>query len=199
VFPGSGSDLEALGYELRPVLSSIEQRQLASAVDLVLTSPDNLYAWAAAGDEPLRVIAGAPDIALGLYAGPQPDGPLAVDVPGSGFAFLARALDGDRRPVVAVGATPARADALREGRAGIALLHPPFLDGLTLVMAREAAFPEYQAAVVATRHARVDDEEALRERLPAVSERGLEVVWELRHRFAPEACPPDWRLAGAGR
>jgi hypothetical protein len=197
VFPGSGTELESLGYELIHVRSSSEQRKLALEVDLLISSPDNLYAWAAAGDPPLRVLAGGHVPGLALYEGPSRSGALAVDAPMSGFAFLARALDGDRRPTVAVGATPARAQALRSGEAGAALLHPPFTDGLQRVADVADVFPAYQSMVVATGRSDLPDAGRLRAAFGTVSAAGLRAVWELRQRYAPAACPDDWRLPAA--
>ena len=117
VFPGYADELNALGVETIVVRASTEQRELAPQVDIVLTAPDNLYAWAADGQPPLHLIAGGEVRGLGLYRGPS-DGPLVVDAPNSGFAFLARALDGPGRPLLEVGATPQRQQALLSGLGG---------------------------------------------------------------------------------
>jgi hypothetical protein len=193
VFPGSSGHLREMGFGLIEVRSSAQQRELAGVVDLISTSPDNLYAWAVEGGPRMRVVAGGQVPGLALYEGPT-DGPLAVDAVDSGFAFLARALDGDKRTPVAVGATPARAEALRVGRAGAALLHPPFVDGLRLAARISDAFDAYQGMVIATRHARLEAAAEIAEVFGPVSDEGLKTVWELRRRYAPDACPADWKL-----
>ena len=140
-----------LTVETEPVRSSSAQfRSLVDgAYDLVLTSPDNVAAYRFGSHNPLderldvrivRAVDGG--LGLALLAAEGLDAPeklrgkrLGVDVPESGFAFwlydflaghgLRRDVDYE---VVALGATPRRAVALREGRCDATLLY----GGLTI-------------------------------------------------------------------
>src|ERR1700737_2076213 len=123
-------DRAGLQGEEIPVASSSHQFTLllAGELDAVLTSPDNVLAYRGSSANPLgrtvdvRILA-AVDRGLGLSlfsaAGTEPrGGVLAVDVPASGFAFVAYELlarRGLRRgldyEVRAMGSTPLRADA----------------------------------------------------------------------------------------
>jgi aerobic-type carbon monoxide dehydrogenase small subunit (CoxS/CutS family)/ABC-type nitrate/sulfonate/bicarbonate transport system substrate-binding protein len=128
-----------------PATSSTAQfaELLAGDLDAALTSPDNVLAYRFVATNPLgriadvRVLA-AVDRGLGLSLFAAPDraptglrgGTLAVDVPGSGFAFVAVELlarhglrAGDDCPVEALGATPRRAEALLAGRCAVTVLN----------------------------------------------------------------------------
>lgn len=134
-----------------PATSSSQQfaALLAGELDAVLTSPDNVLAYRASAQNPLgeavdvRVLA-AVDRGLGLSlftapdvvgTGAEPgaamrDGVLAVDVPTSGFAFVAYELlarEGLRigldYEVRALGTTPRRATALAAGDCTMTVLN----------------------------------------------------------------------------
>ncbi len=128
-----------LTVEAEAVMSSPAQfRSLAAgAYDLVLTSPDNVAAHRFRAEDPMDVrIIRAVDGGLGLSLlgapGVRKVGDLhtvGVDVPDSGFAYALYALlasHGLHRDIdyelVALGATPRRAVALREGRCDATLL-----------------------------------------------------------------------------
>jgi len=116
---------------------------LAGDLDAALTSPDNVLAYRFVAANPLgrtadvRVLAAVDrGLGLSLFAAPGRGpaglrgGTLAVDVPGSGFAFVAVELlarhglrAGDDCPVEALGATPRRADALLAGRCAVTVLN----------------------------------------------------------------------------
>ncbi|MHA6620773.1 2Fe-2S iron-sulfur cluster-binding protein [Pseudonocardia sp. DLS-67] len=116
---------------------------LAGELDAALTSPDNVLAYRFVAGNPLgrtgdvRVLAAIDrGLGLSLFAAPGRSpaglrgGTLAVDVPGSGFAFVAVELlarQGLRAvgdcPVEALGATPRRADALLAGRCAVTVLN----------------------------------------------------------------------------
>jgi ABC-type nitrate/sulfonate/bicarbonate transport system substrate-binding protein len=114
------------------------------AYDVVLTSPDNVAAYRFGTDNPLgvrvdvriiRAVDGGMGLTLlGTHGVREIDdlrgGTIAVDVPDSGFAFALYELlatHGLRRDVdydiVAMGATPRRAAALREGHCHATLLN----------------------------------------------------------------------------
>ncbi|HEY3607461.1 MAG TPA: ABC transporter substrate-binding protein [Pseudonocardiaceae bacterium] len=128
-----------LTVEAEAVTSSPAQfRSLAAgAYDLVLTSPDNVAAHRFRADDPMDVrIIRAVDGGLGLSLlgapGVRKLGDLhtiGVDVPDSGFAYALYSLlasHGLHRDIdyelVALGATPLRAVALRDGRCDATLL-----------------------------------------------------------------------------
>jgi aerobic-type carbon monoxide dehydrogenase small subunit (CoxS/CutS family) len=138
-------DIAGLAVQEVPATSSPAQftELLAGDLDAVLTSPDNVLAYRFVTDNPLgrtcdvRVLA-AVDRGLGLSLFAAPDraptglrgGVLAVDVPVSGFAFVAVELlarhglrAGTDCPVEALGATPRRAQALVEGRCALTVLN----------------------------------------------------------------------------
>lgn len=116
---------------------------LAGALDAALTSPDNVLAYRFVAGNPLgrtgdvRVLAAVDrGLGLSLFAAPGRSpaglrgGTLAVDVPGSGFAFVAVELlarhglrAGTDCPVVPLGATPRRADALLAGQCAVTVLN----------------------------------------------------------------------------
>jgi len=118
--------------------SSLERGEF----DVILTSPDNVLAYRFLTSNPLSrnlpvTILQAIDRGLGLSLWRAPsltnddlrDSTLAVDVPGSGFAFVAYALmarlglePGDY-DVVALGSTPQRASALIEGACAATVLN----------------------------------------------------------------------------
>jgi ABC-type nitrate/sulfonate/bicarbonate transport system substrate-binding protein len=111
--------------------------------DAVFTSPDNVLAYRFLPANPLgelldvELVAGL-DRGLGLCLGARPHltdpadlrgGRLGVDVPNSGFAFVAYALleelglTRDDLDVVALGSTPKRAVALRTGGCDVTVLN----------------------------------------------------------------------------
>jgi ABC-type nitrate/sulfonate/bicarbonate transport system substrate-binding protein len=138
-------DRAGLTIELIPATSSAQQfgALLAGKLDAALTSPDNVLAYRGSAVNPLgrtvdvRILAAVDrGLGLSLFAGPglDPDnlrgGVLAVDVPGSGFAFVAYELlarrglragaDYEVRPL---GSTPRRAAALLAGECTMTVLN----------------------------------------------------------------------------
>jgi ABC-type nitrate/sulfonate/bicarbonate transport system substrate-binding protein len=142
-----GGHFAAQGLEIAevPVTSSLDQfgALLAGTYDLVLTSPDNVLAYRFDAGNPLgathdvRVLA-AVDRGLGLSLVGAPGvrtydevrgQTVAVDIPGSGFAFTLYhllATAGLRRDidyrVEPAGTTPRRAEALLSGRFAATML-----------------------------------------------------------------------------
>ena len=139
--------LERAGLDVREtqVVSSPAQFEALEAgkLDIVLTSPDNVMAYRFLSENPLGrnipvEIVAAIDRGLGLSLCVAPgvadvadvrDGIVAVDVPGSGFAFVAFALleagglgPGDYT-VESLGSTPRRATALIEERCRATVLN----------------------------------------------------------------------------
>ena len=139
--------LERAGLDVRetPVVSSPAQFAALEAgeLDIVMTSPDNVMAYRFLSQNPLGrnmpvEIVAAIDRGLGLSLCVAPsvadvadvrDGVVAVDVPGSGFAFVAFALldasglkPGDYT-VESLGSTPRRATALIEERCRATVLN----------------------------------------------------------------------------
>ncbi|GAA4441121.1 hypothetical protein GCM10023170_014590 [Phytohabitans houttuyneae] len=135
-------DRAGLAVEEVPATSSPQQfaALVAGDLDAVLTSPDNIFAHPHAG---VRIIA-AVDRGLGLSLFARPGirsggadpgaglrgGVLAVDVPRSGFAFVAYALlarlglhAGLDYDVRAIGSTPRRAAALAAGECTMSVLN----------------------------------------------------------------------------
>ncbi|MET0897502.1 MAG: hypothetical protein ABWY45_06280 [Mycobacterium sp.] len=115
----------------------------AGDFDAVFTSPDNVLAYRFLPANPLgelldvEIVAGI-DRGLGLCLGVRPGltdptqlrgGRLGVDVPNSGFAFVAYALlaelgiSRDELDVVALGSTPKRANALHSGGCDVTVLN----------------------------------------------------------------------------
>lgn len=111
--------------------------------DAVFTSPDNVLAYRFLPANPLgelldvEIVAGI-DHGLGLCLGVRPGvtdpaelrgGHLGVDVPNSGFAFVAYALleelgcSRDELEIVALGSTPKRASALHSGGCDVTVLN----------------------------------------------------------------------------
>lgn len=111
--------------------------------DAVFTSPDNVLAYRFLRANPLgerldvEIVAGV-DRGLGLCLGGRPGvaqasdlrgGRLGVDVPNSGFAFVAYALleelglSRDDVEIVALGSTPKRANSLRTGGCDVTVLN----------------------------------------------------------------------------
>lgn len=134
---GAGPDVEEV-----PATSSAQQLTdlLDGRLDAVLTSPDNVLAYRHPAANPLhrandvRILA-AVDRGLGLSLFAAPDGidprggTLGVDVPTSGFAFVAYELAarlgmraGADYEVRVAGTTPRRAAALVEGRCTMTVL-----------------------------------------------------------------------------
>lgn len=125
------------------VTSSPQQfRSLAAGeYDLVFTNPDNVIAYQFLSDNPLgekmslRVLGGIDrGLGLGLFRGPAVVGTplvgsLGVDVPTSGFAFLAyemltlRGVTISDLTIETLGATPRRVLALVEGRCDYTILN----------------------------------------------------------------------------
>jgi ABC-type nitrate/sulfonate/bicarbonate transport system substrate-binding protein len=120
------------------------QALLAGELDLVLTSPDNVITYRVNASNPLGAradvrILRAVDGGLGLSLLARADvrglealrgATVGVDVPASGFAYALYALlarpglrPGADYTVVALGSTPRRAVALREGRCAATLLN----------------------------------------------------------------------------
>ncbi|CAN5614789.1 hypothetical protein BH09ACT8_BH09ACT8_19800 [soil metagenome] len=127
------------GLQVREIAVPSSPAQFASLrdgdFDAVFTSPDNVLAYRFLPGNPLgelldvEIVAGI-DRGLGLCLGARPravsgadirGGRLGVDVPNSGFAFVAYALlerlglTRDEYQVVTLGSTPKRAIALRDG------------------------------------------------------------------------------------
>lgn len=115
----------------------------AGEFDAVFTSPDNVLAYRFLPANPLgelldvEIVAGI-DRGLGLCLGVRPGltdptqlrgGRLGVDVPNSGFAFVAYALlaelgiSRDELEIVALGSTPKRANALHSGGCDVTVLN----------------------------------------------------------------------------
>ncbi|MBF8184232.1 hypothetical protein ITP53_00405 [Nonomuraea sp. K274] len=136
----------ALAITQVPARSSPEQftALLAGELDAVMTSPDNVLAYRFVADNPLgrtsdlRILAAVDrGLGLSLFAAPTVKdidslrgGVLAVDVPTSGFAFVAYELlarhgvrAGIDCEVIALGSTPRRAEALIEGRCTATVLN----------------------------------------------------------------------------
>lgn len=139
--------LDAARLEVRDVPVPSSPAQFASLrdgeFDAVFTSPDNVLAYRFLPANPLgelldvEIVAGV-DRALGLCLGVRPGitgpgdlsgGRLAVDVPNSGFAFVAYALleelglSRDDFEIVALGSTPKRANALAAGECDVTVLN----------------------------------------------------------------------------
>jgi ABC-type nitrate/sulfonate/bicarbonate transport system substrate-binding protein len=182
--------LEAQGLRVEAEAVSSSPAQFRSLVagdyDLVLTSPDNVAAYRFGTANPLgeqidvRVVR-AVDGGLGLSVlGGEGIGrvddlrgrTVAVDVPESGFAFALYHLlaqrgltrDSDYH-VIALGATPRRAVALREGRCDATLLNAGAtvaaeLAGLVNLGRISAVVRPYLATVLAATGARLDADEA---------------------------------------
>ncbi|MEJ3653660.1 2Fe-2S iron-sulfur cluster-binding protein [Actinomycetes bacterium KLBMP 9759] len=117
---------------------------VAGTVDVSLTSPDNLLAYRYVDANPLggtfdvRILAAVDGgLGLSLFSAPGRDDvdalmgqPLGVDVSVSGFAFVAYELLAEQGlhagmdcPVVPLGATPRRAEALLAGRCAATVLN----------------------------------------------------------------------------
>ncbi len=139
--------LAAVGLDVRDVAVPSSPAQFASLrdgeFDAVFTSPDNVLAYRFLPENPLgelldvEIVAGL-DRGLGLCLAARPGlaehevrsgGRLAVDVPNSGFAFVCYALleelgaSRDDFEIVALGATPKRAAALRAGECDVTVLN----------------------------------------------------------------------------
>jgi hypothetical protein len=142
----ASGDLDRAGFEVNEFLVPSSPAQFesleAGEYDVVFTSPDNVLAYNYLTANPLHrriattILAGI-DRGLGLSLwtspGTQPSdlrgGVLGVDVPSSGFAYVAYALldtiglrPGDYT-VESLGSTPRRADALIEGRCSVTVLN----------------------------------------------------------------------------
>ena len=135
-----------LAVEEVPAISSAQQVSalVAGELDAVLTSPDNVLAYRGSPSNPLgrvvdlRILAAVDrGLALSLFTAPglDPDGGLrggvlGVDVPTSGFAFVAYELlarqglrAGHDYEVRALGTTPRRATALAAGECAMTVLN----------------------------------------------------------------------------
>jgi len=182
--------LEAQGLRVEAEAVSSSPAQFRSLVadeyDLVLTSPDNVAAYRFGTANPLgeqidvRIIR-AVDGGLGLSVlGAEGVGnvddlrgrTVAVDVPESGFAFALYHLlaergltrDADYR-IIALGATPRRAVALREGRCDATLLNggatvAAELAGLVNLGRISDVVRPYLGTVLAATGARLDGDDA---------------------------------------
>lgn len=132
--------------DAEPVTSSPAQFSSLhlGSYDVVLTSPDNVAAYRFGKENPLgvrmdariiRAVDGGMGLSLIARAGTRSVGQLrgqviAVDVPESGFAYALYELlavhglrRGDDYDVIAMGATPRRATALRDGHCAATLLN----------------------------------------------------------------------------
>ena len=139
--------LTEAGLDVREVAVPSSPAQFASLrdgeFDAVFTSPDNVLAYRFLSANPLgelldvELVAGL-DRGLGLCLGARPGvtapadlrgGRLGVDVPNSGFAFVAYALleelgvTRDDVEIVALGSTPKRAAALHTGGCDVTVLN----------------------------------------------------------------------------
>jgi ABC-type nitrate/sulfonate/bicarbonate transport system substrate-binding protein len=139
--------LTEAGLDVREVAVPSSPAQFASLrdgeFDAVFTSPDNVLAYRFLSANPLgelldvELVAGL-DRGLGLCLGARPGvtapadlhgGRLGVDVPNSGFAFVAYALleelgvTRNDLQIVALGSTPKRAVALRTGGCDVTVLN----------------------------------------------------------------------------
>ncbi|MCG7593245.1 hypothetical protein [Mycobacterium sp. PSTR-4-N] len=136
--------LDAAGVQVHQVPVPSSPAQFASlrdgAYDAVFTSPDNVLAYRILPDNPLgemldvEIVAGV-DRGLGLCLSGRPGrtdlsgAVLGVDVPTSGFAFVAYALLAEMGvaredvEIVALGSTPTRVAALVDGRCDITVLN----------------------------------------------------------------------------
>jgi ABC-type nitrate/sulfonate/bicarbonate transport system substrate-binding protein len=166
--------LAAAGIELVTTMtpSSIAQRQEldSGAVDLAITSTDNLLAWNAAGSD-IAVVAQietTTDLALVLRPGLRSLDDLdvvrlAVDAPTNGFAIVAYSmmsrlgLTSAQYEVAEVGGVRERFDALADGSVDASLLAPPLDEigrgrGMTVAMRVATLTPAYPGlGVVASR------------------------------------------------
>jgi ABC-type nitrate/sulfonate/bicarbonate transport system substrate-binding protein len=139
--------LTEAGLDVREVAVPSSPAQFASLrdgeFDAVFTSPDNVLAYRFLSANPLgelldvELVAGL-DRGLGLCLAARPgatgpadlrSGRLGVDVPNSGFAFVAYALleelgvTRDDVEIIALGSTPKRAVALRTGGCDVTVLN----------------------------------------------------------------------------
>ncbi|MGW4488005.1 ABC transporter substrate-binding protein [Amycolatopsis sp. NPDC004368] len=143
--------LAEAGLEVTEVPAKTSAHQFADLfdgrLDAAFTNPDNVLAYRCVAGNPLgrtgdvRVLGAvdrglglglftAPDVAGPDVAGPARGGRLGVDVPGSGFAFIAFELlaraglvrDTDYE-VLSLGSTPKRAQALVEGAVDTTVLN----------------------------------------------------------------------------
>lgn len=143
----ASGDLDRAGLEVTESLVSSSPSQFealdAGEYDAVFTSPDNVLAYNYLTDNPLgrpiatRILAGIDrGLGLSLWTSPGIQGPaqlrgrvLGVDVPASGFAYVAYALldkvglhPGDYS-ISSLGSTPRRADALVAGQCTVTILN----------------------------------------------------------------------------
>jgi ABC-type nitrate/sulfonate/bicarbonate transport system substrate-binding protein len=143
----ASGDLDQAGLDVTEslVMSSPSQFETLDAgeYDVVFTSPDNVLAYNFLTDNPLgrsiatTIVVGIDrGLGLSLWTSPsieQPgdlrDAVLGVDVPASGFAYVAYALldraglsPGDYS-IATLGSTPRRAEALMEGRCSVTVLN----------------------------------------------------------------------------
>ena len=139
--------LGAVGLQVRDVPVASSPAQFTSLrggeYDAVFTSPDNVLAYRFLSANPLNelldveIVAGI-DRGLGLCLGVRPGvtgpadlrgGRLGVDVPNSGFAFVAYALleklglSRHELEIVALGSTPKRARVLHDGGCDVTVLN----------------------------------------------------------------------------
>ncbi|NVN53695.1 ABC transporter substrate-binding protein [Mycolicibacterium hippocampi] len=136
------ADLEVRDVPVRSSPAQFASLQ-GGEYDAVFTSPDNVLAYRFLPANPLgelldvEIVAGI-DRGLGLCLGVRPDvadpadlrgGRLGVDVPNSGFAFVAYALLEELGlsrhdvEIVALGSTPQRANALHTGGCDVTVLN----------------------------------------------------------------------------
>lgn len=169
-----------------PATSSSQQftALLAGELDAVLTSPDNVLAYRGSAANPLgrtadvRILAAVDrGLGLSLFSGPGVDpaaglrgGVLAVDVPTSGFAFVAYELlarqglrAGSDYTVHPLGSTPRRATALMAGEYPMTVLNAgndlrAEAAGCTRV-SRASSLGPYMGTVLAASGDRVENNE----------------------------------------
>ena len=172
----------AVELELTPSSVFQAQRMAAGAFDIAFTAFDNVVAYGsgqgAAGpevDPGYVVIMGGTQLDVSLVVDPSIETAadlagtsIALDALDTGFAFvayeiLARAGVGlDECELVAVGATPQRWQAVRDGTHAATLTIEPFTsiataNGFTVLDSTGSLFASYQGGVVAARRAVLEE------------------------------------------
>jgi ABC-type nitrate/sulfonate/bicarbonate transport system substrate-binding protein len=156
---------QAEGVEVVDVTTTSSRAQqadlVAGAVDVAITSTDNLFAWSASGPDLVQIaqVETTTDLALvlrpGLAALADARRPrLAVDAATNGFAIVAYAMlerldyPSGTYQTVEIGGVRARYDALLAGTADLTLVAPPLDDagvheGMRLLMRISDLEPAY--------------------------------------------------------
>ncbi len=134
VFPGAHNLPLYLMSDLELLFTRSRDEQIAAlqngAVDIIHTSPDNLRLPDAKGL--INFLSGSVGPLSLLTTDPAaPSHTLAVDSSKSGFSTLAYDFLQKQHPelsydVLEVGGTPQRLEAMKQGRASMAVMHPPF-------------------------------------------------------------------------